>query len=507
MRNAIFSTGVVCALMLAIAAHAVSFTGGDAGYLVGDTPLAVVAADLNGDGKPDIATANNDTGDVTVLLNDGTGNFPEDTTISYPIGGADLAGPSAIAVGDFNGDNLPDLVVTDDISNTVAVLLNQGGGVFGTPIITDTGMEPEALAIGDFDHDNHLDVATANYLDFTVTILLGTNNGSFSSNVTTITVDEAPDAIVAGNFNKDTNLDLVVANSGAGAGGTGTITVLNGKGDGSFTAVTPDIDSAALEVPVALAAADLNHDSNLDFVALNECGATVAVFLGNGDLTFQPATQFDVGDTPEGLVLADLDGDGNLDIASSASFDDNVSVQIGTGDGAFLPAQDFSVGSSPNGIASADFNGDGKPDLVNTNADDSTVTVLLNTTVAGTVAQGANAGATTLVLVDASAFPIAGAIDVGPTRLSFNGKTGNTLSLVTPLAESIAQWARVTLVGPMGDCNGDGVVTSEDLVTMTSIALGFQDVTDCSLGDSNQDGRILVNEILMAVNVSVNENP
>jgi len=80
--------------------------------------------------------------------------------------------PYFVAIGDFNGDGKPDLVVADYLYDTVGVLLNTGNGAFAAPVTYAVGQSPWALAVGDFNGDGHLDLVVANANDNTVSVLI-----------------------------------------------------------------------------------------------------------------------------------------------------------------------------------------------------------------------------------------------------------------------------------------------------------------------------------------------
>lgn len=148
-------------------------------FATGARPWAVETVDINGDEWLDIVVANEASNNVSVLLSQPNGtqwNGFEDQRL-YPVGNA----PSAIAVGDVNGDGLPDLVVANENPGippgTVSVLLNRGGegGAFDgfeQQLVFDVGSGPRALALGDFDGDGWLDVVTANHDSDNLSLLL-----------------------------------------------------------------------------------------------------------------------------------------------------------------------------------------------------------------------------------------------------------------------------------------------------------------------------------------------
>src|SRR3989442_975233 len=134
-------------------AQTVSFIArGD--FAVGPNPRPVAVGDFNGDGRPDLAVANNYSNDVSVLLGNGDGTFQP--AQSYVVGNY----PGSVAVGDFNGDGRPDLAVTNAISNTVSVLLGNGDGTFQPAQSFAAGLNPYSVAVGDFNGDGRPDLAT-----------------------------------------------------------------------------------------------------------------------------------------------------------------------------------------------------------------------------------------------------------------------------------------------------------------------------------------------------------
>ena len=240
----------------------------------GTNPEALVTGDFNRDGKLDLVIANQGSNNLTVLLGNGDGTFTP--ALSAPATGNS---PVALAAGDFNGDGNPDLAVANSSDNALSILLGAGNGTFtaasGSPA---TGNGPAAVAVGDFNSDGNLDLIVANTTDNTVSILLGNGDGTFQAQ-TAYATGNAPVAVAAGDFNGDDKLDMAVSNRG-----DGTISVLLGNGDGTFQ---QQVTYAAATAPVALVAMDFNGDSHLDLAAANKSSSTVSVLLGNGDGTFQ----------------------------------------------------------------------------------------------------------------------------------------------------------------------------------------------------------------------------
>ena len=163
----------VASILLAISATArAQFTPATGSpYTVGAGPNSLAVGDFNGDGTPDLAIANTGTNNVTVLLGNGAGGFTAAPGSPIPVG----ADPFSVAVGDFNRDGNPDLAIANANDYNVTVLLGNGAGGFtaapGSPF--PVGTVPDSVAVGDFNGDGAPDLAIANVGDDTVTVLLG----------------------------------------------------------------------------------------------------------------------------------------------------------------------------------------------------------------------------------------------------------------------------------------------------------------------------------------------
>ena len=356
----------------------------------------VAAADLNGDGRPDLVLSQYFTGDVSVLLQDGAGAYVPSTPPNLtPTAVADvnndgaldsIAGDgvhlgagdgtlrptpvelplalgvviSAIVPGDFNGDGKPDLAVTDFLSSRLTVLLGNGDGSFHDSGSYATGRRPDAVAAGDFNGDGLIDLAVANFFSGDVTVLLGDGRGSFRD-AGSLLVGRRPDAIVSADFNGDGKPDLAVADYA-----TGSVTVLSGDGQGSFR------QSGVVGVgigPDALVSADFNGDGKPDLAvalagALPRTGGVVVLY-GKADGTFAAATPAAQGKviTPKSLTLADFNGDGRPDLAVADFYSSTALVLLNNG-GGFDAAAPVGFVQSPTSVAAGDFDGDGRPDLV-----------------------------------------------------------------------------------------------------------------------------------------------
>ena len=185
---------------------------------------ALVFADLNGDGIPDIAAASTGSDSAAVLFGKGDGTFGDATF--FAAGKA----PAAIAAVDVNGDQILDLVTADAGSNTVSILLGKGDGTFAKALQFAVGTHPAALVIADFNRDGIPDIATANTGSNDVSILLGMGDGTFTA-AQSLPAGSGPRSLVAIDLNGDRKLDLAVANSASN-----DVSILLGSGDGTFAA-------------------------------------------------------------------------------------------------------------------------------------------------------------------------------------------------------------------------------------------------------------------------------
>lgn len=314
-------------------------------YAVGDFPFSVAAGDFNGDGKLDLAVANETAhGTVSILSGNGDGTFQPQVT--YPAG----AYPVSLVVADFNGDGKIDLAVANfDSSNTVSVLLGNGDGTLQPPLATVLSAEPSSIATGDFNRDGKPDLAVT--AGGHLVILLGNGAGAFQPPVY-YPLPVYASGVAVGDFNGDGYQDLAVS-----AGGT---QVLLGIGDGTFRM------GVTLTGVFSVVIADFNGDSKLDLAGLSSLSEHIAIVLGNGDGTFRPPINYPAGYQPSALAVADSNGDGTPDLAVANNF--AVAILPGVGDGTLQPAVGFDGGCAPVGLAAGPFGPDPKADLAVLNA-------------------------------------------------------------------------------------------------------------------------------------------
>jgi hypothetical protein len=336
---------------------------------VGSGPIGIATSDFNSDGNSDLVVTNSTdpAGTVSVLLGQGNGSFS--TAVNYAAGST----PVSVAVGDFNGDGVTDLVVANNNvnANTVSVLLGNANGTFQAKAAVAVGSDPVAVAVADVNNDSNLDIVVADQQGNTVSVLLGNGNGTFQSHVEYFTA-AAPNGVVIGDFNGDGNLDLAVS-----AGNGNTVSILWGMGNGTFLG---QVNAGSGDIPLAVASGDFNGDGKLDLVTANSGGQSISVILNNGNETFQARSDYPAGAGPFSITAGDFTSNGILDLAVvNTGATSTVSILLGNGsnqgNGTFQGPGHFNTGHSTNpyAVATADFNGDGIPDLIVANYGTNTV--------------------------------------------------------------------------------------------------------------------------------------
>lgn len=318
----------------------------------GQLAFSVAVGDLNGDGIPDVAVGN---GGIAVLIGNGNGTLR--SAIEYSGGG------SSVQIVDVNNDGRADIVSTnacgDCDEGSVVVLIGNGDGTFQDPVSYPSGgYGPQSVALADLNGDGYADLVVTNLCQIItycvpgiVSVFLNNGDGTFAPAVIYTSGGDDPISVALADVNGDDIQDIVVANQ------TGGVGVLLGNGDGTF--------QAAISYPVggwdttSVAVADVNGDGYLDLVTANWCDGTseckngsVSVLFGNGNGTFGGLTNYlSGGSHAMSVAIADLNGDGHVDLAVAQCQQHGrnckngaAGVLLGNGDGTFQPGVTFSTG-------------------------------------------------------------------------------------------------------------------------------------------------------------------
>jgi uncharacterized protein (TIGR03437 family) len=458
-----------------------------------DSPVSVATADLNGDGKLDLAFTTIGPGNTSIAIALGNG----DGTFAAP---AYLPGAGgSIAIGDMNGDGFPDIVTLGTI------LFGNGKGSFPTRqdyvIPPDPSYEPYSVILTDFNGDGRLDVVMAwgtpafitGAYGLPITVLFAQPDGTFFGPA--ISVPTPPPGVYynfynsdlrSADFNGDGIPDLAYADF------TG-IGVMLGNGDGTFSSsyVSGTSDSGSY-----LATGDFNGDGNQDIVALGSISSSkvgYSFFAGKGDGTFKPPIATPLQGSPAAIVAGDFNKDGKLDLAilftiENSGTADQVTIYLGNGDGSFRQGATYPTGPTASWMLAGDLNNDGKLDLVVTNAgtenNSGMLTQIGNVTTFlgngdGTFSVGtpipipvlnAEGYPGTMALAD---FNRDGKLDLALTVASYSTPPGASLAgfavllgngdgtFLTPIVTSLPTYSLAA-----ADVNGDGLL---DLVTISQV--------------------------------------
>lgn len=333
----------------------------------GSGPKKLALADLNGDQRPDIAVSNywGSSDDISVLLNNGNGTFG--TQVRYPIGDV----PAGIIAADLDGDGDRDLAVARQQSGgqiKIHLLTNNGAGAFvESKILSITSFSGDPIVVSaDWDDDSDQDLAVSG-LSSNNKVWILTNTGGLNFSVASHPAGYSAFDMLPADIELDGDIDLLSTDYSSNAG---EFVLLKNNGDGTFA---PPITIESGRNPHDMGVADFNLDGRPDIAVANRVTDTGAIHPQRSDGTFSASVTvppiYPTSFGPYSLVKADVDLDGDVDVVATLpdffGTGDSVQVMLNNGGGVFAQGDNIpSTYDYPQGIAAGDFNADGYPDLV-----------------------------------------------------------------------------------------------------------------------------------------------
>ncbi len=356
---------------------------------IGRISTSVASGDLNTDSRLDLVVGT-DAGFVP-LLGNGDGTF---SALSHE----NVGGPGPVETGDFNGDNLLDIVKFDVVNRQVYLVSSQSGGGFA---VTDVAVVPVDgnVVVGDFNSDSKLDVAVSG--DFVgrrsaVTLLFGDGNGHFQSQEDIPTIDGyRANRLIASDFTFDGLDDLALLHRQSYQFDFRTVLSFfkNNKDDekddndkeenSNIPALEPEkvvyLHIADKELFATDAAAgDFNQDGLTDLAVYVGTELQTEIFIGNGFGDFFLQDSVFSGSDSNGMAAVDLDCNGSADLVQPNRNNDNLAVALSDSDGVLEPARFFGTEIKPRDSAIGDFDGDGDVDVAVVNEHTGSVSIFFN---------------------------------------------------------------------------------------------------------------------------------
>ena len=310
--------------------------------MITGNPYTVVVADVDGDGKPDIIVLNSGSGLISIFRNISSPGILATNSFASEIDIPTVSGAQSLAVEDLNGDGKPEIVTANGGNNTISIFQNQSTiGIisYASPVNFAAGNFANDVAIADLDGDGNPDLAVLNRIDGTVSVLRNLGNGgtiatsSFASQVVFPAASQGRH-IVVGDMDGDGKLDIVTGNWT-----TESISVLRNLTSGagiSTNSFAPAVNFATGGWANNLTLGDLGGDGKLDVVVPSQAPNLFSIFhnistpgsFTNSSLAAR--VDYASGANPDGPAVGDLNGDGKPDLVFANTYGPNISVFLNT---------------------------------------------------------------------------------------------------------------------------------------------------------------------------------
>lgn len=351
-------------------------------FAAGSLSIMVASSDIDGDGKTDLAVSNFLTNNISVYRNistNGTVNF--EPKIDFATG----ANPIFVKMGDINGDGKPDMAVANNSSSVISVYRNNStSGVISFAAKRDfTGkFGNNSLDIGDFNGDGKPDIAAAN--SSTICLFRNTTTSStitFASRVD-LSTGTSPKSVTVADIDGDGKPDIANTNAG-----DDNVSVFRNTTTGGSISFAARVNFAAEDLPWFIKIVDLDGDGKPDIAAVNNNSAAGELTLLRnisvpGTINFEAKINLPSGSNSLSLSIGDIDGDGKPDLAAINNVTSYLSVYHNESLPGFLSFEintDNITGSGCQAIVIGDIDNDNKPDMSVVNGSSNELSVFLNT--------------------------------------------------------------------------------------------------------------------------------
>jgi hypothetical protein len=511
-------------------------------FATGTGPWHLALGDLDEDGKPDLAVANNSGNTISILKNTSIVGSISTTSFDTKIDFATGSGPGYVALGDLDGDGKQDIAVSNGAANTISVLRNTGttGSIvassFAPKVDFPSGSVPQVVVIGDIDGDGKPDLSVANFSGSSVSVLrntiapapptitsfyptygqIGASVNLYGPNFNTTLANNivwfgAAKATVT--YCSETQLTVTIPTGATyqPISVTDLTTGLTGYTNTPFivgfpstkvidaTSYSPKVDFPVVGGPTYSALGDLDGDGKPDLVVTNSSSSSVSVFRNisaSGSIapgSFDTRVDLTTGGSPYSVVLNDLDCDGKLDIVTSNFGDGTISVLRNISTSGSITISSFEakidfVGDDPFYVAISDIDGDGKPDIVFSNNYFNTLSILQNKSIPGTINASSFASS---VNFNTGTHPS----EIAISDIDMDGKPD--IATVNQGSNTISVFRNISVPGTIGS----GSLSAKVDIMTNSYSEGIA-IVDID-GDGKQD---LINTNTSSGNVSIFRN-
>ncbi len=353
-------------------------------FASGNYPRKVSIGDIDGDGKSDLASVNNNGNNVSIFRNIST---PGNIMLSAPIFIPTNIGPFGEKLVDIDGDGKLDLIVNSYTSETFSLFRNTsttGVITFAPPLILTSNQDCYWIEFADFNNDGKPELISFNQNSDSYTIFKNEStigNFSFPQRLEGA-LGFRPSGGTVSDLDGDGKIDFAVA-----AMDVNTVSIFRNTGTLSTFSFAPKVTYSTAIQPFNVTAADIDSDGKKELLVPNASSSSFSIFKNNsssGNISFSPKIDFSSGSTPLYISVNDLDGDGKIDIAVANFSSSTVSVfknQSTTGNIALGANVTYATGTLCRSVPIGDIDGDGRPDIVSSNSISSDISILRNTTI------------------------------------------------------------------------------------------------------------------------------